>query len=879
MKNIVKLIVLIISFATISVNASAFSDIGDDEKLVTAVEKLVDMGIVDGYEDDTFAPDNEVTRAEFAKIAVEMTMLDAKTYSYGDSFSDVDSTHWSYDYINAASKCGIVNGMGDGTFMPNSTITYPQAAIMIVNMLGYNNYAQIKGGYPDGYFNLASELGIFKGTKAYGDGKVTRADMAIMLYNALDCKIVEYDRLDNDGQPIYKVNNTKTLEDSIFEMRDMTSRKGILNAVDFKSIYDSDNLVKGYLQLDGEKIAYDCVISPDLVGCYVEIFMNNESDYDLETVKVVRPVYNENKFLRIDGKDFERVSGDDFIYSDGARQKKVRLDNALFIYNGRKVPTYKDVDIDTDFGDIILIDNDADSRYEVIEIIEAVTMPVENVSSLKSFIRMKNGDKYLDLNIDTTCDDEEHSLRDISGSEITLRDIKKEDMLEVTRSDDNSYISVVLLNEVSEGTVEGMDALEGYTEIVIDGAIYDCICSTDNINMGENVRFILNTKNQIVDIFEAMNTEERFGVLLSVNEEAAKIISGKEATAELTDDDYTILNLANGEIMMYPLADIIKFNSEETSQKYIKEDAYSHFSCPVVIKYKLDNAGNLKAIRLVEPMENSKAGNKFFNDKMMTFGGNGNGAFRVNEKTLFVCLPRKEKPSRNDYYVSCDFNPNNTDGYYVQGYEYDEDEKAVKYVVYTSDMDATEGGFIADDAAVAVFDSVKHRITDDGDLVYEINYFVKGKMNTALYTDNEMVTASLSKLKQGDMFYFSKNMMNEIDKIEKVSRYNLITASGYFHAKENNDEEIFGKVSEINHEVLDDLKNTIVDEIKVKTGMLEKRFVMPLDDMPYIYLFDTAAREITPATADDLFAGDSDNASDVYIFTRRNEVKGIVIVV
>ena len=207
------------------------------------------------------------------------------------------------------------------------------------------------------------------------------------------------------------------------------------------------------------------------------------------------------------------------------------------------------------------------------------------------------------------------------------------------------------------------------------------------------------------------------------------------------------------------------------------------------------------------------------------------------------------------------------------------DEKAVKYVVYTSDMDATEGGFIADDAAVAVFDSVKHRITDDGDLVYEINYFVKGKMNTALYTDNEMVTASLSKLKQGDMFYFSKNMMNEIDKIEKVSRYNLITASGYFHAKENNDEEIFGRVAEINHEVLDDLKNTIVDEIKVRTATVEKRFVMPLDDMPYIYLFDTAAREITPATTDDLFSGDSENASDVYIFTRRNEVKGIVIVV
>lgn len=879
MKKIIKLTALIITLATISINAMAFSDIGEEERLNNAVDKLVDMGIIDGYDDDTFRPENEVTRAEFAKIAVEMTMLDAKTYSYGDSFRDVDNSHWSYDYINAASKCGIVNGMGDGTFMPNSTITYPQAAIMIVNMLGYNNYAKIKGGYPDGYFTLASELGIFKGTKAYGDGKVTRADMAIMLYNALDCKIVEYDKLDNEGQPIYKVNNTKTLEDSIFEMRDMTSKKGILNAVDFKSIYDSDDLQKGYLQLDGEKFMYDTDVSADLVGCYVEILMSNENDYELETVKVVRPVYNENRFLRIDGKDFEKVSGDDFIYSEGARQKKARLDNALYIYNGRKVQSYKDTDIDTDFGEFILIDNDADSRYEVIELTESVSLPVENVSTIKSFIRMKNGDAYMDLDIDTDSDEEEHTLIDMEGNAITLRDIRKDDMLEITSSVDKSYINVILLNEVLKGTVEGMESTDGYTEITIDGTVYDCVCNADAISPGETVSFTLNTKNQIVDIFEALNAEERFGVLLSVNEEVAKIISGKEATKEITDDDDTILNLANGEITMYPLAEIIKYNSEETSQKYTKEDAYTHFSCPVVIKYKLDKEGNLKVIRPAEPMENSKAGNKFFNDKMMTFGGNGNGAFRVNDKTLYVCLPRKDKPSRNDYYVSCDFNPNNTDGYYVQGYEYDEDNKAVKYVVYTSDMDAGAGGFIADNAAIAVFDSVKHRITDEGDLIYEMYYYVKGKMKTSLYTDNDMVTAVLSKLKQGDMFYYSQNMMNEIDKIIKVSRYNIITAPGYFHAKENNDEEIFGRVAQINHEVLDDLKNTIVDEIIVRTGMVERRFTMPLDDMPYIYILDTASREMMPASADDLFAGDTDNASNVYVFTRRNEVKGIIIVV
>ena len=130
MKKIIKLTALIITLATISINAMAFSDIGEEERLNNAVDKLVDMGIIDGYDDDTFRPENEVTRAEFAKIAVEMTMLDAKTYSYGDSFRDVDNSHWSYDYINAASKCGIVNGMGDGTFAPKEVATRAQAAVI-----------------------------------------------------------------------------------------------------------------------------------------------------------------------------------------------------------------------------------------------------------------------------------------------------------------------------------------------------------------------------------------------------------------------------------------------------------------------------------------------------------------------------------------------------------------------------------------------------------------------------------------------------------------------------------------------------------------------------------------------------------------------------
>ena len=131
---------------------------------------------------------------------------------------------------------------------------------------------------------------------------------------------------------------------------------------------------------------------------------------------------------------------------------------------------------------------------------ESVSLPVENVSTLKNFIRMKNGDAFIDVNVDTDNDDEDHFITDIEGETKTLRDIHRDDIIEITRSTDDSYINIILLNKKYSGTVESMESVDDYTEVSIDGEIYDCICSLDNIMLGEVVSFTLNTKNQIVEI-------------------------------------------------------------------------------------------------------------------------------------------------------------------------------------------------------------------------------------------------------------------------------------------------------------------------------------------------------------------------------------------
>ena len=104
-----------------------YSDVSEDAWYNNAVSTLSNAGVIDGYEDGTFKPDGNITRAEFATIAVRFFEA---TYDGGDLFSDI-AGHWAQDYINEAANAGIVDGYPDGTFRPQQYITRAEAMTMV----------------------------------------------------------------------------------------------------------------------------------------------------------------------------------------------------------------------------------------------------------------------------------------------------------------------------------------------------------------------------------------------------------------------------------------------------------------------------------------------------------------------------------------------------------------------------------------------------------------------------------------------------------------------------------------------------------------------------------------------------------------------------
>jgi len=167
--------------------AAGFSDI-EDHARKNDILKLVSLGIIDGYPDGTFKPENPVTRAEFAKLIVtSMGLGEAAKLMAGvpTPFSDVAASHWATGYINLAHSKNIVNGYPDGTYKPEAQVTHAEALKMILCALGYTESVLKPVYWPVTWVAKAVELRLNAGVSVSANVPAVRGDIAALLENSL----------------------------------------------------------------------------------------------------------------------------------------------------------------------------------------------------------------------------------------------------------------------------------------------------------------------------------------------------------------------------------------------------------------------------------------------------------------------------------------------------------------------------------------------------------------------------------------------------------------------------------------------------------------------------------------------------------------------
>ncbi len=105
-----------------------------------------ERGLIGGYEDGSFKPNNAISRAEMVRIINQSLGF---TGGSGANFSDVSPSDWYYNDVAIAVEKGYCNGFPDGTFRPNDPVTREQAAVFISNARGLTANAQAADSLAD----------------------------------------------------------------------------------------------------------------------------------------------------------------------------------------------------------------------------------------------------------------------------------------------------------------------------------------------------------------------------------------------------------------------------------------------------------------------------------------------------------------------------------------------------------------------------------------------------------------------------------------------------------------------------------------------------------------------------------------------------------
>lgn len=133
-------------------------------------------GILQGYPDGTFQPERTVNRAEFLKIVLGAKGINVSDVSGSSGFKDVDENGWYAPYVRYAKQQGIIQGYADGTFKPNQTVNFAEALKMAYNALGVTT-ADVGGNWYDRFLQHAKANNVLYTSNVQIDGGMSRKDV------------------------------------------------------------------------------------------------------------------------------------------------------------------------------------------------------------------------------------------------------------------------------------------------------------------------------------------------------------------------------------------------------------------------------------------------------------------------------------------------------------------------------------------------------------------------------------------------------------------------------------------------------------------------------------------------------------------------------
>lgn len=435
----------------------AYNDVAADADYATAVEVLSALEILKGDDQGNFNPDNTITRAESAAVIVRLLGLEEEAAGAAGAtqFVDVAADHWGSGYINMAAQSGIIAGYGDGNFGPEDAVTYEQFVKMLVCALGYEPKALTKGTYPTGYLIAAKEMKLTAGVSGAAGQEAARSVVAELAYNALDIPLMQQSGWGSDiSYDIMKETSEDEAITLLSEKLEIYKVEGTLSEivdVEKVKLNIADTCSTNWDITAGDTTVLANGVATDLVGYTVEAYL---VDSEKKTPKwaLVAIVKDEDAAtITLAGEDIT-IDASTVTYTD-ADDEEVELGYttpAMYI-NGELAADLTGFTATPDMVYEFVLDDDEENIVTIFAS-KYATVIVDKYDAARERIVLKNGtiagSKYIKLD-EETLEDKTYTLIDVNGAAVEPADLTEDAVL--TIKDSTTAIEMV----VSTATVEG----------------------------------------------------------------------------------------------------------------------------------------------------------------------------------------------------------------------------------------------------------------------------------------------------------------------------------------------------------------------------------------------------------------------------------------
>lgn len=585
-----------------------------------AVDLTTSLGIIDVEDADTFNPEGSLTRGEFVKNIIKMLGVTDVSGSGSESlFSDVSSGDSLSGYINTAYYMGIVNGYTDGTFGANDPVKLEQAVKILVSALGRDIESKAKGGYPAGYYAVASQIGLLKSINAGSGVEINRGQGAILIYNALSVDLM--DQLSYGGENKYVTINGKTVLTERLEIEKGSGKVSANNVTRLSS--PITNVQIDEVEIGNVVFKVGTTNAAGYLGYNVDYYYKEEAG--VRTLLAVVPQRNTGAEIVVEAENILRLNESNVLEffrnkDDRGPAQKARISlSADWIFNGRAMVSGYSKYLNENRipnGSVRLLDTDNDKIYDLVFIDTYVNYVVSAKSDSDFIISDKYGHPSIKLDDSENNRDIFYSIVSAEGEEMSFEEIEEGNVLTIAadtfvqKSSGNYVYNEIDTNEsilykiiVSTESVDGViNEINSDGDVMVDDVYYEisdgylravnqAFPDAPQLVLGTEGEFLLDAFGRIAAADVEVIPGEEYGFLLQMGETGG--IEGRVEFKVLTTDN---------EMEIFKSAKRVKINSVPVLQENlltsgVSGDIYQNGAAvKQLIRYTLNDEDELEEI-------------------------------------------------------------------------------------------------------------------------------------------------------------------------------------------------------------------------------------------------------------------------------------------